>query len=106
MRGVIYNLANGTTTTSYKEAKTSNVSYTVQIEPIDPHRTPMSETRKQKLAEHFRQKRLDRLVNKCYNSIGSHSKIKKFFKKRIFVYFIQKSVLFFYNFLLDNPKGM
>ena len=71
MRGVIYNLANGTTTTSYEKAKTSYVPYTVQIEPIDPHHTPMSEIRKQKLAEHFKQKRLDRLVNKCYNSIIS-----------------------------------
>lgn len=70
MRSVNYCLANGTITMSYEVAKASKMPYTVRVETVDPHRTPMNETRKQKISEYFRQKSLDRLVTKCYNQFN------------------------------------
>ena len=78
MRSVNYVLANGTKTTSYEVAKASKMPYGVKVEAIDPHRTPMSETRKQKISEYFKQKSLDRLVTKCYNQFSKQLReIKK-----------------------------
>ena len=70
MRSVNYVLSNGTMTTSYEVAKASKMPYGVKVETIDPHRTPMSDARKQKISEYFKQKSLDRLITKCYNQFS------------------------------------
>jgi hypothetical protein len=57
MRSVSYRLSDGTMTTSYEIAKASGIGFTTHLEEVRSPRVPMSEFRKQKLAEFFAKKR-------------------------------------------------
>ena len=57
MRSVSYKLSDGTVTKSYAVAKESGLPFETYLETVVEDRKPMTESRKQKLAEYFQKKR-------------------------------------------------